>query len=119
VARQAPRASAAAAAAGRMSARVEAAGRGRQKPAAAGAAAAAAKGAAKQGGSVVAQLPDTAGAVGLNPARKLPNPTGVAGIRAHKGVFEVFLGSPPFRYGRRCNAGETGVTGVVLEDWES
>lgn len=100
-----------AAAAGRMSARVEAAGRGRQKPAAAGAAAA--KGFAKQGVSVVAQLPDTAGAVGLNPARKVPNPTGVAGIRAHKGVFEVFLGSPPFRYGRHSNAGETVVTRVV------
>lgn len=39
----------------------------------------------------------TGGAGSEHHARATKNPTGTTGIREHKGVFEVFLGTPPFR----------------------
>jgi hypothetical protein len=39
----------------------------------------------------------TGGVYSEHHARATKNPTGTTGIREHKGVFEVFLGTPPFR----------------------
>jgi hypothetical protein len=73
------------------------------------AAAAAARARAKAAAPATKQASAAAAAVGLlrlqggvsgsgeHHARAVANPTGTTGIREHRGVFEVFLSTPPFR----------------------
>uniref|UniRef100_A0A383VHQ4 AP2/ERF domain-containing protein n=1 Tax=Tetradesmus obliquus TaxID=3088 RepID=A0A383VHQ4_TETOB len=49
-------------------------------------------------GGVSSSTPGVAASLQHYHARATANPTGTTGIREHKGVFEVFLATPPFKY---------------------